>query len=130
MALPSRQSGIGLLESLVYLLAGIFVVMCLIKLGPAYIEAFSVKKIFQDLIADQSQKGKSGPELKSVIAGRFNMSRIENPKLEDVLIQDKQDHYLIDANYEFRTNMFGNVDVVLKFENLVFEMPKGERTDP
>ena len=81
------------------------------------------------MIADQTQRGKSSGELKTVIAGRFNMSRIENPKMEDVIIEDKGESYSIDANYEFRTTFMGNVDVILKFDNLVFEMPKGERIE-
>jgi hypothetical protein len=130
MNLPSRQTGFGLLESLFYLLAGIFVVTCVIKLGPAYVEAYSVKKIISDMVADQTQRGKSAGELKTVITGRFNMSRIDNPKMEDVIIEDKGDFYSIDANYEFRTTFLANVDVVLKFDNLVFEMPKGESPLP
>lgn len=130
MTLPGRQLGIGLLESLFYLLAGIFVVTCVIKLGPPYVEAYSVKKIISDLIVDQSQRGKSAGEIKTVISGRFNMSRIDNPKLEDVVIEEQGDHYRIDANYEYRTPFIGNVDVVLKFDNLIFELPKGERVEP
>ena len=130
MNLPSRQKGIGLLESLFYLVSGIFVVMCVIKLGPPYVEGYSVKKILNDLVAAPEHRGKSSAELKSVIAGRFNMSGIDNPKMEDVLVQEQGDHYLIDANYEYRTPFFGNVEVVLKFDNLIFELPKGEGVKP
>jgi hypothetical protein len=130
MGLRSRQLGIGVLESLCYLLAGIFVVTCVIKLGPPYVEAFSVKKIMKDLIADQANHGKSASEIKTLISGRFNMSRIDNPKLDEVLIEEQGDHYNIDANYEYRTPFLANVDVVLKFDGLVFEMPKGERVEP
>jgi hypothetical protein len=93
----------------------IFIAMLAMKLVPAYIEFFSVKKILATMGQDAALKGKSNAEIRSDFMKRASVGYVSVVKPEDLSIERRNGAPVVTAEYEFRTVLVGNVSVVVDF---------------
>ena len=122
---PSRLNGMSSLSMLVVLLVAVFFITCAVKLTPVYLAGWSVSSVIDGAINDGKFNGKSPSEIRSVIVKYFSTNRVEAINAKDVKItrSDKNGKIEIDASYEQRVPLMYNIDVVIKFDDLKYQVP-------
>ena len=118
MSMLRKNQGFSTIAMLFYFLVGILVVTSVLKLGPLYVENWTVRK-FLDTIASEPEalaKGESG--VREAIRKHIGVNEIYTLKDEDVAIETTDTDIVVNINYEIRVPFFYNIDVVLKFDNV------------
>lgn len=112
---PSRQHGLSMIGFLFVAIVLVAVAMLAMKLVPAYIEFFSVKKILATMTQEPDFKSKSNAELRNDFTKRANAGYVTVVKPEDLSIDRRGGIPVVSANYAFRTKLVGNVSLVVDF---------------
>lgn len=119
-----RQRGLTMISMVVLLLFGAFVVTCVLKMLPVYIENWNVRSILNALDEQfENTTVVSKSDIRTKITKRMNIDMISSIKAKDIEIKKEKNVYIVNANYESRVPLIGNVDVVMKFDNNVVEIP-------
>lgn len=113
--LQSQQRGLSMIGFLFVAAVLVMIAMLAMKLVPAYIEFFSVKKILATMGQEPELRSKSNGELRSDFAKRANTGYVTVVKPENLTIDRSGGTPVISADYEFRTKLFGNVSLVVDF---------------
>ncbi|MEW6119723.1 MAG: DUF4845 domain-containing protein [Pseudomonadota bacterium] len=115
LALPTRQRGVTMFGFLFYAIVLVMLAMLAMKVVPAYIEFFSVKKILVAMGQDSELKDKSNGEIRTDFSKRAGAGYVSVVKGEDLTISREGGVPVITADYEFRTALVGNVSLVIDF---------------
>jgi len=91
------------------------VAMLAMKLVPAYIEFFSVKKILATMGQESDLRSKSNAEIRSDFTRRANVGYVTVVKPEDLSIDRSGGVPVVSVDYEFRTKLVGNASLVVDF---------------
>jgi len=113
--LQSQQRGLSMIGFLFVAAVLVMIAMLAMKLVPAYIEFFSVKKILATMGQEPELRSKSNGELRGDFAKRANTGYVTVVKPENLTIDRSGGTPVISADYEFRTKLFGNVSLVVDF---------------
>lgn len=113
--MKSRQRGLTMFGFLFVAVVLIFVAMLAMKLVPAYIEFFSVKKILATMGQESEIRSRSNAEIRSDFSRRTAAGYVSVVKPEDLSIDRRGGVPVITAEYEFRTKLVGNVSLVVDF---------------
>lgn len=121
MILSARQRGISSLAILFYLLSFAFILTCVLTLGPLYMEARTVAAGYEKAIESGEFTGKSIGEIRGRIQKTYqvNMTKMV---ARDIKFKRDKGTLTMDATYERRVPLFGNIDVVVKFDTLIYEL--------
>ncbi|MDX1823347.1 MAG: DUF4845 domain-containing protein [Thiohalomonadales bacterium] len=103
---------------LVFLLIAFFVLIAL-KLVPIYLDSFTVGSVISDLKDEPGIATKSPREVESMIAKRLDINMVKGLKADDIYVEKVGDILNINAEYEVRENLLGNVDLVVHFDKSV-----------
>ncbi|MCA1979787.1 MAG: DUF4845 domain-containing protein [Thiobacillus sp.] len=114
--LPARQRGLTMFGFLFVALILVIVAMLAMKVVPAYIEFFSVKKILATMGQESDLKSKSNAEIRSDFMKRASVGYVTVVKPDDLSIDRKSGVPVITAEYEFRTGLVGNASLVIDFK--------------
>ncbi|MBT8150236.1 MAG: DUF4845 domain-containing protein [Gammaproteobacteria bacterium] len=113
-----RQYGMGMLSMLVAILVCGVSITCAVKMVPFYVENWNIKSILGDL---QEQFNGDPTVKKEDIVDKLNkrmyIDMVEAISAKDISVRKENTGYVVNANYEKRVNLFGNVDVVMVFDN-------------
>ncbi|HBU30315.1 MAG: DUF4845 domain-containing protein [Thiobacillus sp. GWE1_62_9] len=113
--LKSKQRGLSMFGFLFVAIVLVFVAMLAMKLVPAYVEFFSVKKILATMGQEPELRSKSNAEIRSDFSKRANVGYVTVVKPEDLSIDRSGGAPVVSAEYEFRTTLVGNVSLVVDF---------------
>jgi len=113
--LQSQQRGLTMIGFLFVAVVLVMIAMLAMKLVPAYIEFFSVKKILATMGQESDLRSKSNAEIRSDFVKRANVGYVTVVKPEDLTIDRSRGVPVISADYAFRTKLFGNVSLVVDF---------------
>lgn len=113
-----KQRGMSTWSLLLLFVIGGFVVTCVLKLGPVYYDNWNFRSILNDLETEFSGTGAIDKiAVRRRLQNRMNIDMIDWVDLKDVTITRDDDNYIVAGKYEARVELFGNVDVVLKFDD-------------
>jgi hypothetical protein len=119
MKLAKTQRGMTLIGWLLVLgLIGYFVLMVM-RLAPGYLEYMNVSKTIESLKSEDGIANMPVPEIRALIQKRFNVNDVISITKKDVQITRKQGRLAIGVDYEVRKPMFGNIDIVTRFNKQV-----------
>jgi len=113
--MKSRQRGLTMFGFLFVAFVLVAIAMLAMKLVPAYIEFFSVKKILATMGQDSEVRSKSNSEIRSDFSRRAGVGYVTVVKPEDLSIDRRGGIPVISVDYEFRTKLVGNVSLVVDF---------------
>ncbi len=114
-SMKSQQRGLTMLGFLFVAVMLIFVAMLAMKLVPAYIEFFSVKKILNTMGQESDLKSKSNAEIRNDFIKRADVGYVTVVKPEDLTIDRRDGGLVVSADYVFRSKLVGNVSIVVDF---------------
>jgi exopolysaccharide biosynthesis protein len=113
--LKSRQRGLTMFSFLFVAFVLVMLAMLAMKLVPAYIEYFSVKKILATMGQESDLKSKSNADIRLDFAKRAEIGYVTAVKPEDIVVDRHGAVPVISADYTFRTKLVGNVSLVVDF---------------
>jgi hypothetical protein len=110
-----RQHGLSMIGFLFVAAVLVFVAMLAMKVVPAYIEFFSVKKILATMGQESDIRSKSNAEIRDNFDKRASTSYVTVVKPGDLSIDRSGGVPVISADYQFRTKLVGHVSLVIDF---------------
>jgi len=113
--LQSQQRGLSMIGFLFVAVVLVMIAMLAMKLVPAYIEFFSVKKILATMGQEPDLRSKSNAEIRNDFARRADTGYVTVVKPEHLTIDRSGGIPVISADYEFRTKLVGNASLVVDF---------------
>jgi hypothetical protein len=93
-----------------------FFLTIIFKLAPHYLDNRIIQSAM-DQVGQSDINGKSNTEIRRKIGDFFTINSIRDIDIRDVVIARGDSGTRISLDYEKRIEMFGNIDVVLKFSN-------------
>ena len=118
----SRQSGFTIWQWMVIVLVGGFLLTVGFSLAPLYINNYTVRATVQALQNEPELGRKSTQEIRMAVERKFDVNQIEaiqavcRDKAKPCMkVEKTKTHLIIDANYEARTHVMGNVDAMVMF---------------
>lgn len=118
-----RQRGLGLLSWIIVLAVGSFLLTCLVKVAPVYMDFWTVEKVLEDVVSGEVS-GMSRGEIRDAIQRRLDTNRVEFFKADAIRFEDTRDALVMDASYERRVPLMANIDVVVKFDQLQYTLKR------
>ena len=119
----SRQAGFTVWEWLVIVLVGGFLLKLGFSIGPLYITNYTIQATVQALQNEPELASKTVYEVRSAVERKFDVNQIEvvqavcrDKNKPCMKVEKTKTHLVIDANYEARTHVIGNVDAVVVFD--------------
>jgi hypothetical protein len=113
--LARQQRGLTMFSFLFFAIVFIAIAMLAMKLVPAYIEFFSVKKILSTMGQEAELKSKSNAEIRNDFSNRASVGYVTVVKPEDLSVDRHGGVPVITVEYEYRTKLVGNVSLVVDF---------------
>ena len=111
-----KQRGVSMLGFMFIAVAVIIIALVAMKLVPAYIEFFSVKKILNSMGQDNETKSMSNIEIRNSFSKRANVGYVTVVKPEDLSIDRAGGKMVISTEYEYRTPLVANISLVVDFK--------------
>jgi hypothetical protein len=109
------QRGLTMFGFLFVAIVFVAIAMLAMKLVPAYIEFFSVKKILNTMGQEAGLKSMSNADIRSDFSRRASVGYVTVVKPEDISIDRRGGAPVVSAEYVFRTPLVGNVSLVVDF---------------
>jgi len=108
------MSTIGLVLSIG---VGIFMLWIVIILFPIYYENFKVSSHLRSFDRDNDLVAMDEEDMKKSLLRIYGVDDVDNVTAEDITIVKGVNDVIITVDYEVRSNVIGNVDVVVDFRN-------------
>jgi hypothetical protein len=95
----------------------IFLGLFAIKVGPHYLENWTVTKIASDLAADPQMLKQPRSKVYKHLSQAYRTNNLWDLEAEDTikLKKDAKKGYIVSVQYEKRANLFHNIDLVTSF---------------
>jgi hypothetical protein len=113
--MKSKQRGVSMVGFLFVAVMLVMIAMLAMKLVPAYVEFFSVKKILATMGRHSELRSMSNAEIRGDFAMRASVGYTSVVKPEDITIDRRGGIPVISADYTFRTPLVGNISLVVDF---------------
>ena len=113
----SAERGISLLGVLIILLLAGFALTVLFRVGPLYLDDYTVRKSFEAL-GDGNTRTLSDQAIREKLYKYFVVNNVDSIDLKQVRIDRNAARVLVSLYYERRVVFMGNLDVVAKFNNV------------
>ena len=110
-----KQSGMTMLGFLITLAVVMFFLYCGMKILPMYTEFYSVKKALASIASEQNAQITSKDKIRELFARHMQIDYVSVIKPEMLKIESTDTGYNMLMDYERRTPLFANLDVVAKF---------------
>ena len=113
--LQHAQRGLTMFGFLFVAIVLVTIAMLAMKLVPAYIEFFSVKKILATMGQETDLKSLSNADIRNDFSRRAGVGYVTVVKPEDIAIDRRGGAPVVSVEYAFRTKLVGNVSLVVDF---------------
>ncbi len=92
------------------------VALVVIKVSPLYIENMKVKSVMDGVVDQYQNEEMSISEARNGIRSRFTIEDIDAIGPDDIEIELTSSGLFLSVEYEVRTSLFKNIDLVVMFE--------------
>ncbi len=114
-----QQRGASLITILIVVMVVGFAITVGIRLIPIYINAYTVKSVVQEVAAEPGGTARTAGDIWASIEKRLDINDVENIKREHFVYASDRGVTTIGIKYEARTPVFGYLDVVAMFDEMV-----------
>ena len=111
-----KQRGVSMFGFLLIAIVVIILAMLTMKLVPAYVEFFSVKKILNAMGQDSETKSMSNADIRNSFAKRAEVGYVTVVKPDDLDIDRSGGNVVISTEYEYRTPLVANISLIVDFK--------------
>lgn len=117
--LPKLQQGYTLITLIFMLGIFAFFVLLIMKIGPIYLDHSKVKSALTAIEQDKDIETKSEPEIRVLIAKRFDMNYVARVKAQDMKISKRGNYLKVEADYEVVEKIAGNLSALVEFHDVI-----------
>jgi uncharacterized protein DUF4845 len=111
------QSGASALVILIMVLFFGGLLTLALKLGPAYLDDKTISEAVES-IRDTEGLSRMGPaQIRSLINKRLIVNNVRSLEAEAITVEKQGDVAVIKVEYDYRTNLFSNVDAIVHFKH-------------
>jgi hypothetical protein len=114
---PTTQKGMTGLGWLTVIALVLFFALLIVKLVPTYIENYSIRTILHSLNEDPLITQQSPAHIREILHHRLQINSVYDMKDSAIHIEKSSGVLRVEIVYEVRKPMFGNIDVVMSFDN-------------
>ncbi len=114
------QRGMGLLGMLLIAVMVGFFVMSVVKMAPGYIDYLAMRDIAIRISEEYDKDRDTFATLRRKFADFMNTNQIYAIQPNDIKFKREKGDVIIDAGYEQRIPLFWRVDIVVRYDDLVF----------
>lgn len=111
------QVGLTLPGFLFALLVLGFCLTVAFRLGPLYLDNYTVAQSFASL-GDGDIRNLSDQGIRQRLYKNFVVNNVDDIDLKAVKVDRSAEKILVSLSYERRVNLFGNIDAVISFDNV------------
>lgn len=115
----SKPRGMTLMSFMIVLVVVGFFALVVMKLFPMYSEYFSLKGVMNEYAAQPNSASAGPQQMWNELERRFDIAYVDSVKREHVKVSRTGGVSSLNIAYEVRVPLFGNLDVVGKFDNTV-----------
>ena len=101
---PKTQRGMTFISTMILLIVAGFFVMLLMKLGPIYLENYTIKNVVKDLVNDPMLAGRPMREIRDKLDRRLYINEVRRLERDDIQFKREGDKYQLTAIGATRTN--------------------------
>jgi hypothetical protein len=115
------QRGLGFPSVIAIIALASFFITILFKVGPLYMGFWTVRSIMEDMAADYgNSKENNSRAILTALEKRLDVNSVTHVKLSDFDVERTGERrFNLKLNYEQRTHLFFNIDVVVSFSHKV-----------
>lgn len=118
MNLQDRQRGLTMIATVIILCFIGFVALTAFKIVPIYIDYFNARKAIEGIKTDMSLNN-SPADVRRSLEARWAIDYINVIDYKKLKVYKKDGKLLLDLKYEDRRPLFGNMDVVARFDEAI-----------
>lgn len=117
MKYSHRQRGASTLGILVAVLFFGSLLTLLIKLGPAYLDDYTVQEALTGLDGEEGLSRMTPADVRRLITKRLSVNNVSGFNAKDIQVEKNEEMVTITLDYEVRTHVMSNVDAVISFSH-------------
>lgn len=114
-----NQAGMTMISWIVVLLVLGFFFLITLRMFPIYMDRFKVNSSMDSLKTEPELSLKSVPEIRQMLLNRLDINDVDVVVPANILIERADTGMNVIVKYEDRKNLFGDVDVVVKYDRKV-----------
>lgn len=119
MRLSKYQRGMSSLGWLSVLAIGGFIMLCVFRLTPAYMEDRYIQEALRSLADENGEiQDMTNGEIRQKLSSFYMVNNIRSQSAKDIKIERKRDQILVKMEYEVRVPIMANVSAVMSFNNV------------
>ncbi|MEJ2330311.1 MAG: DUF4845 domain-containing protein [Gammaproteobacteria bacterium] len=111
-----KQQGLSIIGLLVFLLMAGALGFFGLKVGPTYLENWTLKKMMQDLQTDDDVIGKPASTVRNMVMKRIRINGVYSLTPRNVNIQRRGAYNVVTLDYTVAKKLAGNMEVVMTFK--------------
>lgn len=113
------QSGLTMLAWLLVMAVAGVAFLCVVKIGPVYVESMTVRSILNQLNTEARAENLGKSEIYRRMEKRLFVNAVKGLDMKEVVIKHAGRGIEIDANYEVRKHLMFNLDFVVAFDDMI-----------
>lgn len=117
MKYPFRQRGASTVGILVLVLFFASLLTLVIKLGPAYLDDYTVQGALEGLDGEEGLSQMTPADVRRLVTKRLSVNSVDSFNAKDIKIEKDGDTVIISLDYEVRNHVVANVDAVISFSH-------------
>jgi len=115
---PHRQQGMSMTMMLIVAAVATFLGLFAFKVGPHYFSYMTVKTVAENLAESPETLKLPRSQVLTWVDKQYRTNNLWDYKADETILLQKseKDSYAITVQYERRTNLFHNIDLVTRFD--------------
>jgi len=99
-------------------------VMVVVRIAPAYIENYNVKRVLGDLLDNSEAARWSAEQARSAVSTQLKMSGVHDQSNMKIKVTKETRGTRIHVTYQVRKPVVGNLDALISFDDDVILVPR------
>lgn len=117
MKYPFQQRGASTVGILVAVLFFASLLTLVIKLGPAYLDDYTIQGALEGLDGEEGLSQMTPADVRRLVTKRLSVNNVDGFNAKDIKIEKDGDTVIISLDYEVRNHVVANVDAVISFSH-------------
>ncbi|MFN2339342.1 MAG: DUF4845 domain-containing protein [Gammaproteobacteria bacterium] len=114
-----KQRGMTAIGWIIVLGLIAFFTLVILRLTPLYLEYSKVSSVLESLENEPGITRQSKVAIQTLISRRFEINDVRNVDPKTAVIESRNGRLTVTMDYERRTNMAGNIDLVVSFNKSI-----------
>lgn len=114
----NNQKGMTFISTLLLLVVAGFLVLLVLKLGPIYLENYTIKTVVKSLVNDPLLKNRPVRELRNQLDNRLYINEVRRLTRKDMSFKRDGENLKLEINYQVKKHILYNVEALVTFKEV------------